>query len=412
MRASFEPWRQLVRLANRSSLDFWQVQAVLSGAGHNAWPILRDLALVDEGQPERLQLGAQLARAIAMENNSSNSSAFLESLNGQPASRSLRLLAGFVEGTDEPGRRRLSHDSGVQPLMSLAGSALHSADSIPTRIAAVRVLSGIQPLTSRPHLLDLLLAGEAEPLQLAAARALMEWNDLETAVAVFQNWNHLSKAVRKQIVAMSPRFSTWSAALVGEVESGRISTVEVDAVTRQSLSRSGAASVRARVENLFAANRDRETIVKQFGPAAEVPGDRKKGAVTFARICAVCHSIQGVGAKVGPDLSGIVTHSKETLLVDIFDPSRQVLPDFISYTVIKKGGETATGVIVAEAPGNVTLRNANIPDVSIPRTEIQEIKAEGKSLMPDGLEQGLTVQDVADLLEFLHHPDKTLLPVP
>ena len=383
---------------------------MLSSAGRNAWPLLRDLTAVDDAHPERLQLGAQLARAIALENSPSDSAAFLKSLGASPPSRSLRLLAGFVEGTDKPGRRRLPQDSGVQRLISLAESALRSADSIPTRIAAVRVVSGIQPLTSRPHLLNLLLAGEAESLQLAAARALMEWNDPETASAAFQNWNYLSKAVRKQIVAMSPRFLNWSEALVGQVENQRISTVEVDAVTRQALSRSGGAPFRARVEVLFASHYDREVIVKQFGPAAEMPADPRKGALTFARSCGVCHSIQGVGAKVGPDLSGIVTHSKETLLVDIFDPSRQVLPDFISYTVIKKGGETVTGVMVAETPGSVTLRNANIPDVSISRPEIQEIKAEGKSLMPDGLEQGLTVQDVADLLEFLHHPDKSFFP--
>ncbi len=406
----FEPSRQLTRLANRSSLSFWEIQAVLSSAGRHAWPILRELTAVDEAHPERLQLGAQLARAIALQNSPNDSADFLKSLGASSPSRSLCLVAGLVEGTDGPGRRRLLQDPGVLPLLSLAASALHSDNSIPTKIAAVRVVSGLQPLTSRPRLLDLLVAGEAESLQLAAARALMEWNDPETAAVAFQNWNHLSKAVRKQIVAMSPRFSRWSEALVGQVESQQISAVEVDAVTRQALSRSGGAPFRSRVEDLFASPRDREAIVKQFGPAADMPANPRKGALTFVRICGVCHSIQGVGAKVGPDLSGIVTHSKETLLVDLFDPSRQVLPDFISYTVIKKGGETATGVIVAETPGHVTLRNANIPDVSIPRQAIQEIKAEGKSLMPDGLEQGLTVQDVADLLEFLHHPDKSLFP--
>jgi len=120
--------------------------------------------------------------------------------------------------------------------------------------------------------------------------------------------------------------------------------------------------------------------------------------------------MQGEGARVGPDLSGIATHSRETLLVDILDPSRQVLPDFVSYTVVPTDGETSTGLIIAESAAGITVRRSNAPDVTIQRSRIKELKAEGKSLMPDGLEQGMTVQDMADLLSFLRQPEAALLP--
>src|SRR2546430_6407516 len=120
--------------------------------------------------------------------------------------------------------------------------------------------------------------------------------------------------------------------------------------------------------------------------------------------------MQGEGPRIGRDLSGIATHSRETLLVDILDPSRQVLPDFVSYTVVTTDGETLTGLILAESTASVTVRRPNVPDVTIERNQIKELKADGKSLMPDGLEQGLTVQDMADLLSFLRQPDAALLP--
>jgi hypothetical protein len=41
---------------------------------------------------------------------------------------------------------------------------------------------------------------------------------------------------------------------------------------------------------------------------------------------------------------------------------------------------------------------------------VAELRADGKSLMPDGLEQGLNAQDIADLLEFVQRPDTVLLP--
>jgi putative heme-binding domain-containing protein len=118
--------------------------------------------------------------------------------------------------------------------------------------------------------------------------------------------------------------------------------------------------------------------------------------------------MQGVGAKVGPDLSGIGQHARETLLVDILDPSRQVLPDFVAYNAETKSGESCTGFIANETATTVTLRRQNEPDITLSRAELKEFKTSGKSLMPDGLEAGMSEQDVADLIEFLRRPDRTL----
>jgi len=101
---------------------------------------------------------------------------------------------------------------------------------------------------------------------------------------------------------------------------------------------------------------------------------------------------------VGPDLSGVGTHPKETLLVDILDPSRQVSSDYVSYTVATTSGETVSGFITTEASNRVTLRTAGGTDETFVRSQIKEMGPDSKSLMPDGLEQGLTHQALADLL--------------
>ena len=58
----------------------------------------------------------------------------------------------------------------------------------------------------------------------------------------------------------------------------------------------------------------------------------------------------------------------------------------------------------------ICVRRADVSDATLQRSQIKELKAEGKSLMPDGLEQGMSVQDMADLLWFLRQPDAALLP--
>jgi putative heme-binding domain-containing protein len=113
---------------------------------------------------------------------------------------------------------------------------------------------------------------------------------------------------------------------------------------------------------------------------------------------------------VGPDLSGIASRPREAVLADVLDPSRQVSPDFINYTLTTIDGKQSGGFIASETAASLTLRRAGEPDETVLRRQIKELRAEGKSLMPEGLEQGLTLQDMADLLSFLQKPEGRLLP--
>jgi hypothetical protein len=85
-----------------------------------------------------------------------------------------------------------------------------------------------------------------------------------------------------------------------------------------------------------------------------------------------------------------------------------VLPDYVAYTATTKADESYTGFLVGESAETVTLRRPNEPDITLRRTELKEFVTNGKSVMPDGLEAAITIQDMADLLEFLRRPDRTL----
>ncbi|MDB6039969.1 MAG: rane-bound dehydrogenase domain protein, partial [Verrucomicrobiales bacterium] len=81
-----------------------------------------------------------------------------------------------------------------------------------------------------------------------------------------------------------------------------------------------------------------------------------------------------------------------------------------AYTCTTMNGDTFSGVIAAESAASITLRRPNETDLAIQRGQIKDLKASGKSLMPEGLEEGLNQQDLADLITFVHSPDKHLLP--
>jgi putative heme-binding domain-containing protein len=112
---------------------------------------------------------------------------------------------------------------------------------------------------------------------------------------------------------------------------------------------------------------------------------------------------------VGPDLASIASRRTDLLIVDILDPSHQVSPDFVNYVAVTTDGRVLNGLIAGETTESVTLRREEGRQDTIRRGDIEELRASGKSIMPDGLEDKLTPDQLADLLEFLHHPDATQL---
>src|SRR5262249_19137922 len=150
-------------------------------------------------------------------------------------------------------------------------------------------------------------------------------------------------------------------------EAGRIQPVELDAPVRQALLQSPDPAARRQAEAALKSlgNGDRAEVVRRYQAALTLAGDRSRGAVLFARACLQCHALQGQGQAVGPDLGGLGSRPKDAILVDVLDPSRQVSPDFVSYSLVTAKGEALTGLIAAETATSVTLRRAEQPDETI-----------------------------------------------
>ncbi len=152
---------------------------------------------------------------------------------------------------------------------------------------------------------------------------------------------------------------------------------------------------------LAPANPDRMAVLAHYLSALDVPGDHTKGGAIFLERCSRCHAVGGTGNAVGPDLASVAANGSTRLLVSIVDPNREVAPNYLSWTAELKGGETLEGLLTRESTDSVTIRQAGGIDQTVPRTVIQSLQSDHRSLMPEGLESGLSMQDMADLLSFL-----------
>lgn len=100
-------------------------------------------------------------------------------------------------------------------------------------------------------------------------------------------------------------------------------------------------------------------------------------------------------------MSDTRNRSKLALLYDVLDPNAKVEPRFTAYTVLTTDGNTFNGLVASETSDAIVLNMAEGKQQTIPRDEIEELKISDVSLMPEGVEKDVTVQQMADLLEFL-----------
>lgn len=133
-------------------------------------------------------------------------------------------------------------------------------------------------------------------------------------------------------------------------------------------------------------------------------GDAARGEAVYRREklnCVKCHAMRGTGGEVGPDLSGIgATAPVDYLVESLLEPNKKVKENYHSMIVATSDGEIITGIPVRKSDEEIVLRNAENKLVSIATRDVEESKT-GGSIMPIGLADQLSSQDLLDLIRYL-----------
>lgn len=411
----------LAKLARRDAADRWTQTAILSSAARCAPALLeavtRDRDFLRGPTPAHLQFLSRLAALVGARATDAELARALNLL-GMPGKDSVQvaLLDGLGQGLQNSARSlaRLwdAPPASLKEAVARARTFFEKAAAVArdkkqtpeARAQAIRLLGRgpFAPLADvAPGLLD---PASPPQVQLATVRALAQQDRPAVAELLLARWAGYSPAVRREVLEALFTRADRLPRLLDAIEKKAVRANQIEPARLAQLRKHPDPKLRRRAVALLAGQvaPDRQKVVAAYRAALDLKGDRARGKTAFKKNCATCHRLEGEGFEVGPDLlSALRNKSPEQLLTDILDPSREVDPRYLNYQVTTKKGTVLSGLIAAETASSVTLRRGEKAEDTILRSQIEEITATAKSVMPEGLEAQLARQDVADLIAYL-----------
>jgi putative heme-binding domain-containing protein len=135
--------------------------------------------------------------------------------------------------------------------------------------------------------------------------------------------------------------------------------------------------------------------------SALAPKGNAANGKALSALCMACHQIGSAGGQIGPNLSGAGAMGLEAVLRNILTPNAAMEPGYRIYRVEMKNGDLIDAFFVSEDKDAVVIRQAGLPDRRVTKADIRSTQFIRRSLMPEGLLDGLQDSQVADLLAFL-----------
>jgi neutral ceramidase len=426
--------------AARTPRDPWIDRAILSGAVGRCAPLVEAVAAVaaaadtDEPLVEFVErLGATAAGGLAggtVPTTTDASAGDTASVLASTAARSsagnvgwfdVALLAGLAARAPIAGLASQPSGVAIPQVLDCAASILldrtgHSA----ARKAAIRLLGAAartgnasQATAARDALRQLIDSNAGGDLQTPAVAALVRSGDAAAVAGVIDAVasGDLEPSVRAAAVTALTDRRDAAQLLLAAIESQRVAASVVPLDRRAALGRSPDAAIRdaaARIWHAGGAAGLSESDVAGIVTAVRAGGSVEHGRELFLKHCAACHQAPASGAaagvtgqQVGPALAEAADRPVDQIVVAIVDPHRAVEPRWESTVIVTEDGEVIEGIVAESGQDAIVIVRAGGERRTVPRHQIETLRASGRSLMPEGFGRILAAADMADLVAFL-----------
>lgn len=264
-----------------------------------------------------------------------------------------------------------------------------------------------------PTVLELL----AEPrMRRAAIKVLARFDGAAVYSTLIQQYATSSSEEKQDIISTLSTRPRYARALLDALDTKLIPSDDVLASTVVALRQLQAADIKKRVAQRWgtgatpAALKERiSRLQNQLTSATLKQANVKNGRQLFDKHCATCHKLFGEGQSVGPELTGAQRMNLDYLLENIVTPNAIVAQDYRATTFVMKNGRVITGMITMQQGDSLTIQTAT-EKLVINKADIESRQQTDKSLMPEGLLDQLSINEIRDLIGYISLSQPSLSP--
>jgi putative membrane-bound dehydrogenase-like protein len=325
----------------------------------------------------------------------------------------LTQMADIEPASIQPGEKELADQYLAHVRTAVAAgdlpeeSLLHAIRFLSVVVGPVGRACAIDAQPRDTELLFQCLGPLAGPdVHSAAAEAIFGWNDAAGTTRLLDLWHELTPRLRAGVVDQILARETCIGLLLDSIVNGQIRASELDAAARERLLNSENEAIRAKSREAFgfAFHSDRNGLIEEWRPALSLAGEFEQGRRVFVKNCAACHVLDGVGHEVGPDLAALSNRTPAAILTAVLDPGRDVESRYVQYSAVTTDGLTYAGLLAGETAASISLKEREGREHVILRKDLDGFRALKKSMMPEGVENDMTQQDLADLMAYIEPP--------
>ena len=337
----------------------------------------------------------------------------LESLRGRKGTRmpgGWSTLFGRLSKDLDPGVREETFRLALlfgdpQAVTALRATLMDPAAAADERRRVLQALVEARTPGLAPELRTLL---DDPAMRGPALRGLAAYGDDATPRAILDRYARLSEPDRDDALATLAARPAFALALLDAVAQGVIARRDLSTPLARQLQAFNDPRINDRLDKVWGSVRptsaDKLAQMDRYKslltPEALKAADPSRGRLVFQRTCSQCHRLYDTGGDVGPDLTGSDRANLDYLLGNILDPSATVAKEFTVTTVATTDGRVISGILREQTEKTLVLQTPN-EKVIVAREDVEAIKPSNTSMMPEGLLDKLTPEEVRDLVAYL-----------
>ncbi len=277
-----------------------------------------------------------------------------------------------------------------------------------TRLQVARIFGEVPGPAGLDALLKVCTDDKANvQLRMAAASSLASYSDPKISEQLIEGWSKWPGDLRSSAGAMLVAKPEGAQKWMDAVEKGQIKGSDLPLEVVRMLRLHTEPKLLARIDKVYppVGKVDLTMAQKRAAELSETilsgNGDPYRGKKLYMQSCGRCHVLFDQGGQIGPNLTGYQRDQLKTLLINVVGPSLEVREGYQAVALLTGEGKLLTGFVERESPDEVVLRSIDGQAHIIARDDIESMKPQPASLMPEGLLDDLTGEQLCDLFAYL-----------